>query len=253
MQPGVISLVRYGLLGALLLCSLINLGLSGHLVGVVAGFAVPDYLGLALAISVITMVIVVPAVVIDFFRKGAFTSMVAVELGWSFVLMILWIASAGASTAAQAGVNCNFVVNPFAGESFGSANEVCHEAQAIIAFGWLGFFLLLAWVVLLMFLTITSHTRGNTGVWTQPVTGTDFFAQKEGMGQLQSQYGGVPQNAYGAPPMQQQYTGSPMQQQHTGAPVQTQYSGSPGPQYTPTPPPQPQQATYPPSGYPAQV
>jgi len=241
MQPRVISLVRYGLLGFLLFLSVVTLGLAAHLVSTVpAGGIVADWAALALAISLITIVALVPILAIDIFRKGAFTSMVAFELGWSFVLMVLWIASAGETTAVRAGVPCTFDTFDEFGDVFTStAAEAgqCHEAQAIIAFGWLNFFILFAWAIMLLVLTITSHTRGNTGVWTQPVTGTDFFARKEGMGQPQTPYAGMPQNVYGTPAMQQQYGGAPMQ---------SPYTGTPGQQYTP--PPQQQQTTYPPAG-----
>ena len=41
------------------------------------------------------MLIVNPRLVLDRFRTGAFTSMVAFEVVWLFVLWVLWIASAG--------------------------------------------------------------------------------------------------------------------------------------------------------------
>ncbi|KAF8584533.1 hypothetical protein K439DRAFT_1660705 [Ramaria rubella] len=238
MEPRVIALVRYALLGTLLLFSLITLGLSGHLIGTIPtgdGFLVPDYLALDLAIAVITLVVVIPAIVIDIFRKGAFTSMVAVELGWCFILWVLWIAAAGDTAAARAGADCNFVDETFSGE-FVTDNTLsgeCHEAQALIGFTWLNFIIflyeshhhtVLGWLVSLLTFSVTAHTRGNTSVWTKPVTGTDFFAGGSGVPQQQQQYGG---------PMQQQYTGQP--------------------QYTGTPPVQqqayPQPASYPPTGY----
>jgi len=172
--------------------------------------------------------------------KGCFHVDGSFRARWSFVLMVLWIASAGETTAVRAGVPCTFDTFDEFGDVFTStAAEAgqCHEAQAIIAFGWLNFFILFAWAIMLLVLTITSHTRGNTGVWTQPVTGTDFFARKEGMGQPQTPYAGMPQNVYGTPAMQQQYGGAPMQ---------SPYTGTPGQQYTP--PPQQQQTTYPPAG-----
>ncbi|KAF8523568.1 hypothetical protein JB92DRAFT_2827294 [Gautieria morchelliformis] len=209
MEPRTIALLRYGFAGALLLFSLIVLGLSGSLISTIpSGFIVPDFLGLSLAVAVITMVIVSASIVIDFFRKGAITSMVAVEIGWSFFLLVLWVAAAGDTTAVRAGLSCSTITVGF--EVFdltGTAKTQCQEAQALIAFCWFNFLIMLAWHVSLIALAVAAYTRGNTSVWTGPVTGTDFFVV---VAKPQSQM------AYGGTPPQQQYTGSPVQQQYTG-------------------------------------
>jgi hypothetical protein len=77
----------------------------------------------------------------------------------------------------------------------------------------------LGWHSTLIIITIIAHTRGQTSVWTGPVSGTDFFKVVVVQPRGEMAYGGV----------QPQYTGAPVQQE--------QYTGS-----------QPQQ-TYPPTGY----
>lgn len=51
---------------------------------------------------------------IDFLRRGAFTSMVLVELIWVFVLWVLWIAAAALAAQEQQNVfgegnSCNYI------------------------------------------------------------------------------------------------------------------------------------------------
>jgi len=92
--------------------------------------------------------------------------MVAFELAWCFVLMILWVVTAGLTVdALPIAVRCDFP-------------DVCEEYQTLQAFGWLAWLTALGWFVFLIIAAAISHTRGNTGVWTQFVTETDFFAYK---------------------------------------------------------------------------
>jgi len=217
-----IHLVRYALLGALLFCSLITLALSASILSTLAAGEVPfTYLPLDLAIAIITMIVVIPSIVINFFRSGAFTSMVAVELGWTSVLMVLWIAAAGQTTATLNGISCVFR-DDFTGAvvNGGQAESICHQGQALLGFTWLTFIIFLSWLITLITVASMAHTRGNPRVWTSPVTETDFLARNGPSYPQQREQAPV---AYG----------QPMQQQVTG------YSQSYPPQGYNTPPPQP--------------
>jgi len=225
----IIHIARYGVLGTILLFSLINLGISGNLISHLNGAPAPASFALDLAVAVITMVIVIPCLIIDFLRKDAFTSMVAVEIGWSALLTILWVAAAGETTALQAltlNDDCNI------GDRFrihnaqiDAAESFCHQRHAIEAFAWLGFILFLGWLATLIAFAAIAHSRGNSKVWTSSVTGTDFFARA----------GPTPQN-------QMPYNPQPMQQQqqypgYSSYPPAQGYNQSPQ-GYTPSPPPQ---------------
>jgi len=205
----------------------IVLGLSGNILSLFpSGFPTPGYAGLALATSVLTLITIIPIVVIDFFRKGAVTSLVVVELVWSSLLTILWLAAAADTTAALSGVSCSSVVNVpdgFGGTAtvFQSSAAVtqCHEVQAIAAFSWLNFFNLGAWLVFLITASSIAHSRGNDRVWLGPVTGTEFFAPR-GQNSAPMEYSAPQQGymdqqqGYPYPQMQQQqYTGGPIPQQ----------------------------------------
>ncbi|KAF8584557.1 hypothetical protein K439DRAFT_1138222 [Ramaria rubella] len=144
------------------------------------------------------MVIIIPTLIIEFFRKGAFTSMVAVEFGWSAVLTILWVAAAGVATSAGA----------ICGDFF---EENCSTVEALIWFSWLNFINFFGWTIALLALALTAHSRGNTSIWTSSINTTNFLARTAGgymVPQRQMQYGVQPQYS---DQMQQQYVGQPQQ------------------------------------------
>ncbi|KAF8584530.1 hypothetical protein K439DRAFT_1633459 [Ramaria rubella] len=198
MGSQVVLIARYGSLGTILLFSLVTLGISGSLVGGGNEFTLTAE-AFALAVSVITMAIIIPTLIIEFFRKGAFTSMVAVEFGWSAVLTILWVAAAGVATST--GAVC-------VGDRF---EENCSTGEALIWFSWLNFINFFGWTIALLALALTAHSRGNTSIWTSSINTTNFLARKAGgymVPQRQMQYGVQPQYS---DQMQQQYVGPPQQ------------------------------------------
>ncbi|KAF8584537.1 hypothetical protein K439DRAFT_1660708 [Ramaria rubella] len=201
MAPRTVNLVRYGLLGGLLACSIKILGLSGSILNALGPTSITGllavYAQLALAVAVISLVVVVPSIIIDFFRVGSFVSMVVVELSWSFILMILWIAAAGQATNEFSGVDCSDIPSIYS-----TLLSYCRQSQALEAFVWIGFLILLSWLTTLVSLAATAHNRGNTRVWMSSVTGTDFTAHLSSpsvQGGTPS-IGGYPQSI----PMQQQ-------------------------------------------------
>jgi len=190
--------LRTGLLGVVLLFSLITLALAASLIAeVVSGDIIPTSFGLDLGVAVITIVIVAPAIAIDFFRKGAVTSMVLVELSWVFVLKILWVAASGETTAE----GCIAFFDDGFDDDFAEDVTCGPRIQALRALSWLNFLILLGWFITLIVLALTSQRRGNPKVWTSSVTGTDFHAQH--------QTGVLPQQ-------QMPYQQTPMQEQQTG-------------------------------------
>ncbi|KAF8530204.1 hypothetical protein BU17DRAFT_78818 [Hysterangium stoloniferum] len=178
MEPRLINIVRLALLGALLFQCFVVLGLAGHGLSLFpSGATTPDFLGLDVAVPVLTLVIIVPCIAIDFCKKGAVTSMVAVELGWSGFLMILWLAAAADTTSVLSGVDCSFRGRFVFGVSR-FLRGFCHEQQALLAFTWLAWLTILAWFALLLMFTVISYSRGNVDICKQRVVGTDFYASR---------------------------------------------------------------------------
>ncbi|THH12340.1 hypothetical protein EW145_g9 [Phellinidium pouzarii] len=179
--------VRVGLLAAVLLFSIIMLGLSAGYIAKVHGldggfirFSVPDYAGLGLAISIITLIIVGPIrrVVIDLLRVGAITSLILVELPVIGVLMILWLATAADTAAATSGGSVDCSTFNGLDSSFGT---LCHTYQAMEAFSFLTWICLLGYFITLLVFALIAQFKGS-GVWHSTVRDTDFFASRAGAG-----------------------------------------------------------------------
>ncbi|THU91974.1 hypothetical protein K435DRAFT_780439 [Dendrothele bispora CBS 962.96] len=165
------STFRLGALVALILCSLVVLGLSAHLASLSEeAFA---FEGLGIATAAITIATVPLMVGVDLTRKGAFTSMVVVELTWlgqlnrvlfpyccgstdktfgsivflllfSFdtikaILWVLWLATGAEAIQIfnLAFIGCDNQLDDF--DDFELSDEsTCRETQAVAAFGFLG-------------------------------------------------------------------------------------------------------------------
>jgi len=180
-----IPLVRYPLFGALLLCAIIVLGIDGHIISITGGSSsyvdpftgavytasgsVPAYAGLGVATAVLTWVTIIPFTVIDFMRQGAITSFVVVELGWFFVLWILWLTTFGDTAS-----------NTLCNSSYANGDNYCSQVRAVEAFSFLAWFLLFAyWVALLVFSFLAS-SKGNTRIWFTSTREADFTAGSSG-------------------------------------------------------------------------
>jgi hypothetical protein len=129
--------------------------------------------GLAIATSVFTLISLPILLFLGFKRDGAVPSYIIIELGWSFFLMILWLA-VGAESAAEApgldliGTNYNVVYDPNNPEGATvtySCGRFCSEAKAVEAFGFLNWLMLLGYLGILSFHAVKAHQAGHTRVW----------------------------------------------------------------------------------------
>ncbi|KAF9245725.1 hypothetical protein BU15DRAFT_70796 [Melanogaster broomeanus] len=173
---GAISIIRIAVLASSTLFSIVVLGLAAHILSLTQ-----QYLGsyfyfsaLGIAAGVLSMVTLPLMVVLDFYRRGAFTSMIVVELVWLFILWVLWVA-----TAAEAAVAVNFFF-PFGCiyPEYPVTNQACHEMQATEAFSFLIFIILLVYTILLLISALVAASRGN-GVWLSSVKESTFFRSSD--------------------------------------------------------------------------
>jgi len=178
MAMGILPIIRLALLGTVILFSIIVLGLAANTISLLNG-TIPSqftYAPLGVAISVITLVVLAPMVIIEFLRRGAITSWLMIEMIVCVVLGILWLATAadasGSDVSESFSGGCSF---------FGSSKAVseletaCHSWQAIQAFGYLNWIFLKGYATLLLILAIIQNSRGNKGVWQTPVAEVPFF------------------------------------------------------------------------------
>jgi len=212
-MSAIFGLLRLVAFGVLLVFTLIVFGISANLIHVATsgpfGGPAPAFAVYSLVVCIFTFLSVIPIFAIELMRKGAMTAFVAVELAWTAVLGLLWLA-AGANDAAQVlgfVFSCDDGLDP-------AASSLCHQFQAIEAFSFLNWLILWGWTGLLLVCAIIAMTRGNKGVWMQPAGQTDFFARNQ-----------VPPVGH-QPMMQPQYTGQPQGQY----PPQPQYANQQQPQ-----------------------
>jgi len=174
MPSNIPGLIRIPVFIALIIFSLIVLGIDGHLISQLSGsfedlfgfnfsFTAPSWTKLGVAVSVITMVSLIPMIVIDFLRRGAPTSWVLVELVWLGILWVLWLATA-ADTANN--VSCSGV----------RGSDICSQVQAAEAFSFLAWIVLMAYWVLLLVFAIMAANKGHKGIWKSGVADADFQA-----------------------------------------------------------------------------
>ncbi|KAG1793865.1 uncharacterized protein HD556DRAFT_1308338 [Suillus plorans] len=233
MALGWFSVARITLFSTAIAFSLIALGLNAYFISL----TVPDdfyftFSALGLATAMLTLFTIPVMLIVDFIRRGAFTSMVVFELSWLFLLAILWVATAGEAVS-----TFNFYYPQGCIYTDGSdAETYCLELQAVEAFAFLNFFIFLGYTGVLLAFSIIGSTRGN-GVWTYSVKEATFLGQKSQPIQQQvplSQYSGVPPTGY-APAVQPQQLGtysthsgtSPQSHQTQPQQFQPVYSGQP--------------------------
>ncbi|THU91973.1 hypothetical protein K435DRAFT_967873 [Dendrothele bispora CBS 962.96] len=190
-----VSTFRLGALVALILCSLVVLGLSAHLASLSEeAFA---FEGLGIATAAITIATVPLMVGVDLTRKGAFTSMVVVELTWLGILWVLWLATGAEAIQIfnLAFIGCDNQLDDF--DDFELSDEsTCRETQAVAAFGFLGWIILMFYWVFLLVASITAASHGNSQVWFSSVRDMKAYDSKEA-------------------PMSQTHNMSTMQSHHT--------------------------------------
>lgn len=197
--------------------SLIGLGLNAYFISLTVPYFYFIFSALGVATAVLTILTIPVMLIVDFIRRGAFTSMIIFEVSWLFILAILWVATAGEAIYT---FNYYYPRGCIYADVDPTANTYCMELQAVEAFAFLNFFIFLGYTSVLLVFSIIGSSRGNI-VWTSSVKEATFLAQKSWPVQQQA-----PPNQYSGPPPTG-YTGTPVshpQQLGTyGTPVQSPY------------------------------
>ncbi|KAI0343824.1 hypothetical protein BDW22DRAFT_1356383 [Trametopsis cervina] len=124
-----------------------------------------------LAVGVLTPIFLLPMLIVDICRRGAFTSFVITEISVLGAFLVFWLAAAGWTTAVFPPVEELCQNNP----QVGVLNAACTDIQLEMAFGWLAWILLLAYWVTLLTLAIMSSQKGpGMSAWKKAVRDTDF-------------------------------------------------------------------------------
>ena len=159
-----LSTIRVAALGSVALFSLIVLGVAAHVTNLTTynfGFYF-TFAALSIATAVLSLLSLPVMIIVDKMRKGAFTSMIAVELGWLSFLWILWLSSAATASQASSGFNrgCRY--------RSGLISTTCREFRAIQAFNYLNWIILFGYTGALLAFAIGAANRG-IAAWTASV------------------------------------------------------------------------------------
>jgi hypothetical protein len=237
----VLAILRIVALVSTFVFSVVVLGLTAHFTSTTNTYIAVTYnfAALALASASISIVSIPVMLIVDFVRTGAFTSMVVVELVWLSVIWVLWL-----STAADTASFFSVFFNSSCGYIDQIVNTACHEVQALEAFAFLTWLILLAYTITLLVYAIIGSSRGHK-TWTSTVKQGNFLAPA-------GQTGGVQQPQYqqgqpAMPPMHQYPPPNPSPQSYPapgagypapgqgypapGTPPQGYTTPSPGPHY----------------------
>jgi len=168
---GVIRVVILGLVCLFSALVLIMAALVTNLTMTVArGYFV--YAVFAIAISGLTLLTVPVMIALSITRKGAFPSMIVVELCYVAVLWVLWLA-VGGTIGNISWLNYCSALGYYSDSRYESA---CMETQVMAAFSFLNWLALMALNVFLLALAIMQANRGNSAVWTSCVTDVNYSA-----------------------------------------------------------------------------
>jgi len=233
-MPGFLPLVRNVSFGVIIVFSIITLGLCAHItnlstsVGFYFVFAAMD-----IATVILTLAFLGTFLVVDILRKGAVPAMIIAELVGLGLLWVFWLTTAALvaeENALRFPVGCG-----------SRSGTVCGEFGATVAFAFLNWIIIFAYLGVLLVFCIIQATRGNNQIWFESVSTADFNAPPKPTQGIAPQY---PQMG------QPQQTGQPTGQYPPQAPQTPQQYAQPQPQmapaqqpmYTGTPQPGPQPA-----------
>jgi len=230
----VMPIVRIVILSASILFSVILLGLSAHLHSwEKKWFSHPEaFPALTIATSVLNLLNASAMIVIGITRKGAVPSMIIYEIISLSILSILFLVC-GALAADRFKYNwdidCSRISSILGHHDslVKQAETACHEYNAITAFAFLTFILLLGYVITLLVMSSIAAFRGRP-VWFTSVKEAVFFPPNQG--QM------APSGAFAPQFVVAQTTGTPQpgsptfvpQQQYVQEPMMVA-SPSPGP------------------------
>lgn len=127
-----------------------------------------------LGLSITTFILLVIMLLLDFSHHNAFTAQPPFEIGILTVLTIFWLAFNSFSTVRWRHVPlaCNSIPAEFSDEK-----TWCRDLQALKAFVWIEWVVLLFTVLFTIRYVAKEHTRGNKHVWATALSRyTPYFS-----------------------------------------------------------------------------
>ncbi|KIY45978.1 hypothetical protein FISHEDRAFT_76211 [Fistulina hepatica ATCC 64428] len=152
--------------------SIVELAVAGNLTYLTDTYYYYYYgfAALAIATAALSLITLPVMIVFDMMTTDVFTSWIITELVWTGFLWILWLAT-GAAAANQ---NNEFMGRYGCGYArYSWYGTACHEFQAIQAFAFLNWILLMVYFIILFFMAVLGASKGGH-VWTAAVKAAEF-------------------------------------------------------------------------------
>jgi len=129
---------------------------------------------LSVATAVLTLLTLPTMLIVELKwpQASVYTSMVVAELGWLFILWVLWVATASRSSA------INIILSYDCSVIYGGSG--CTETQAIEAFAFINWLLLLGYSLAVLSFSVRSALNGRR-VWFVSVREVTWWPEKGGV------------------------------------------------------------------------
>ncbi|KIJ98969.1 hypothetical protein K443DRAFT_680329 [Laccaria amethystina LaAM-08-1] len=149
----------------LLFVNIIVLALSAQVNLFQGFFFIADLFPLVL--SIITFVIILSLLALDFALDNSYTSRAQFEIGVFGVLSVFWLAFNAFSTSRwrQVPFHCNSIPSDFPDEI-----TWCKNLQALKSFVWTNFLICLFIAILTLRYAVSQHGRGNKHIFKTPLS-----------------------------------------------------------------------------------
>ncbi|KAL5483518.1 hypothetical protein ACEPAI_8750 [Sanghuangporus weigelae] len=151
---------RLKVYGLLCVLNIIVLALSSRVNQFLDFFFMADLFPFIL--SIITLVFLSAVLLLDFAMYNPFTSRPPFEIGCLMILSVLWLASNTFSTSRWRFVPLSCGSIP---EDFSAERTWCRDLQALKAFVWIEWVVLLLTTVLTIRYAVIQHVHGNKQIW----------------------------------------------------------------------------------------
>jgi len=175
----------FAALAAILLVNIIVLALSSRVNQFQEFFFVADLFPLAL--SIITLVVVVIILFLDFAVHNSFTSRPPFIIGSFSILSVFWLAFNAFSTSRWRYVplSCGTIPAGYAAEK-----TWCQDLQALKAFVWIEWLLMTFTLLFVTRYTLTQHSNGQSHIWAMSLSRFSPWPQNYQVGVDNNAYGG---------------------------------------------------------------
>jgi len=187
MPSNYLTYIRLGTFVTTLLFSLIVLCVSADLVSLTNAQSDFGFSALSLTTGLLTLITLGPMLLIDMNRQGSIFSYIVVEISCIAVLWVLWLSTGSYAASTDNTVfgqdtSCNF--GDFFIGNLGRLDRACHETQAVVAFSFLTWIILMGYTVMLLVLGLRAQERGRPAWKTGVRDGALLFADEKAVGSV---------------------------------------------------------------------